>query len=114
MLPAEVEWIDNPACLEPVKMRLPPFLGHQHLKVQQLAGLLSGKAARWLQVPLTADGLNRAIGNEIGLWLRAGYTPTTQLKLWSKVAVNRSVVIRIKRLLRSLRGAEQITWNTST
>jgi len=107
MLPVEPDWIENPACATPAKMRLPPYLGTAHIRAKRLSGLMSCKAARWQQVPLTQQGLVDAMANEVALWLRAGYPPSVQLQLWAKVAVNRQAVIRIKRLLRTVRESER-------
>ena len=63
---------------------------------------------RWSQIPLTTNDLHNTIANEVALWLKNDYTPSLQLKLWSRVAIARDKVMKIKQILRAIRPAEQL------
>ena len=59
-----------------------PFLGMPHLLSAELSSIVGGRIARWASAGLSVEALRAAMANEVGIWIRAGYTAALVSRFW--------------------------------
>ena len=80
--------------VDKLNVSIPPWLGQYTRSPTILSGVMAGRVSRLVQMGLSSNDMQEAIATDTVRWLMAGYPIKILSKLWSRVRIQGSDVVR--------------------